>query len=176
MCFHVGLADFLVGVDHHRSSSPILYTIDRDNRREEVRLQIPDAAMINVYDFAVSTAGEVAAIGSSYAAHGKPSTYVARISSGGKQQIIIRTWPYAPLAVTFAPDGSLWTIGRLKDDSNTRLIAEPVLRRFDPTGKVLELLFELKVKGSNVVETSSMAASRDRVACSLAPASILNSH
>lgn len=66
------------------------------------------------------------------------------------------------MVATFAPDSTLWTIGHLKDDGNTRVIAEYVLRRFDSAGKMLGSI-TLKMMGWQSAAGSFLRASDDRV-------------
>jgi hypothetical protein len=87
---------------------------------------------------------------------------VAWISADLKRQILTNTWPYCPMAVTFAPDGSIWTIGRLKDEANTRVLAETVVRRYDHDGKMLGSN-TIRVRAAHGPETSELAAGGDRV-------------
>jgi len=66
------------------------------------------------------------------------------------------------MVVTFTADGTIWTIGHLKDEKNTTIVAFNVLRRFDPSGRMLGST-TLQVKGARTQETSYLRSSRDRV-------------
>jgi hypothetical protein len=92
---------------------------------------------MNLVDISASRAGEIAVIGSAYTSDGRGTTFVGRILADRQHQTITRVWPYCPMAVTFAADGTIWTIGHLKDDANTTIRAYSVLRRFDASGKML---------------------------------------
>src|SRR5438874_8061859 len=55
--------EMLVGYDHDESSAPVIYTIDREGRREETLFTIQDAARIMIVHLAGSPKGEIAVIG-----------------------------------------------------------------------------------------------------------------
>jgi len=152
----------LVGYDTNFSSGLILYTIDRDGRREEMMFTLQDGARINAYNIAASPKGEIAIVGSALTANIQDRTFVARIAADRTQQVITRTWPYCPKVVTFAPDGSLWTIGNLKSKEGIGDIPGHYLRRFDPSGKMLAST-TVRARGWHSDEISFLSASRDRV-------------
>src|ERR1700682_1466225 len=152
----------LVGYDNNHSRGIVIYTVDRDGRHDETVFTLKDGAQINVVDVAGSQDGEIAIIASAYTTDTPFSTFLARIAADGQHQLITPTWPYRPGVVTFAPDGSVWTIGHLKDYENTRVLENNVLRRFDRTGKMLGST-TLQVRGWQSAVTSYLRASRDRV-------------
>jgi len=152
---------FLVGLMSNHSNGPVIVTIDRDGRRDETLFTLQDAGHINLFDMAASSNGEIATIGDALGGE-RGTTFVARISSDRKNQVVTRVWPYCPMVMTFAPDGTIWTIGHLKDEENTREVAYHVLRRFDPSGKLLGSTI-LSVKGDTSDQASYLRASKDRV-------------
>jgi hypothetical protein len=88
---------------------------------------------------------------------------VARIAPDRQHQTVTRTWPYCPMVVTFGADGNIWTVRHLKNDGNTTILEYNVLRRFDPSGRMLSTT-PLQVQGERTQETSLLRSSRDRVA------------
>lgn len=66
------------------------------------------------------------------------------------------------MVLTFAPDGTLWTLGHLKNEDDTREIQKNVLRRFDASGKLISSS-NLAVNGRHGPDASYLRASRDRV-------------
>jgi hypothetical protein len=64
--------------------------------------------------------------------------------------------------VTFAADGTIWTIGNLKDDEATRDIAMYVLRRFDASGRMLGSS-TIQLGEGRPAEAALLRASQDRV-------------
>jgi hypothetical protein len=122
---------------------------------------LQDAGRINVVDMAAAANGEIAIIGSALG-NDRGTTFLARISGDRKNEVVTRVWPYCAMAMTFAPDGTIWTIGHLKDEENTRVVALHVLRRFDPSGKLLGSA-TLDVRGNTTEEGSYLRSSKDRV-------------
>jgi hypothetical protein len=148
--------NMLVGYDHNHSTSPIIYTIDRDGRRDETLVAFSEAGLINLHDISSSASGEIAVVGSAYFTDSRGTCLIARISPDRKHQTITRTSPYCPLVVTFASDGTVWTIGPLGvRDLN-------VLQRFDSSGRVLDST-TLHVKGERTQGASYLRSSLDRV-------------
>lgn len=126
----------LINVDANHTSGPVVFTIDRDGRRDEFLFTLPDSGRIDIFGWALSQKGEVALGGAIYSKDSRLSTFIAWIDPTRTQQTVIRTWPLRPAAVTFSPDGTVWAIGNLTegDDSIPR---KHVLKRFDINGKVL---------------------------------------
>src|SRR5579864_1735062 len=56
--------EFLVGYINNQSSGPVIFTIDRDGRREETLFTLKDAGWIDLTDAATSPSGEIAVVGS----------------------------------------------------------------------------------------------------------------
>ena len=152
----------LVGYATNFSSGPILYSIDRSGYRTETLFALPDGARINLMNIALSNDGEIALVGSALSADSRGATFVARIAADRQHQTVTRIWPYCAVVVTFAPDGTVWTVGHLKDDENTRVVAYNVLRRFDHSGKVLGST-TIRTSASRPQETSYLFSSADRV-------------
>jgi hypothetical protein len=152
----------LVGYLGNLSSGPILYNIDRDGRRDETLFTLKDGAQINIFDIAGFSDDQIAIVGSALTADRKGTTFLARIAADRKQQILTRTWPYCPHLVTFAADGTIWTIGNLKDDEATRDIAMYVLRRFDASGRMLGSS-TIQLGEGRPAEAALLRASQDRV-------------
>jgi hypothetical protein len=152
----------LLGYFSNHTNGPVIYTIDRDGRRDEMLFTFQDAGRIDLSGIAGSREGEIAVIGSAFTADSRGTSFLARISPDRKRQIVTRVWPYCPSVVTLASDGTLWTIGHLKDNENTRVLAWNVLRRFDRSGKLIGST-TLSVKRREPVETSHLRASLDRV-------------
>jgi hypothetical protein len=127
----------LIGYVQNHTSAPVVFTIDREGRRDETLLRFPDVSLMNLVDISASRGGEIAVIGSAYTSDGRSTAFVGRVSADRQHQTVTRVWPYCPMAVTFAADGTIWTIGHLKDDENTTIRAYSVLRRFDASGRML---------------------------------------
>jgi hypothetical protein len=152
----------LVLTDTHRSKGPIIFTFDSDGRDEQTSFTLKDAALISVFDVAAAQDGELALAGSAVTTDTRATCFVARIAADRNNQIVTRTWPYCSMVLTFAPDGTLWTLGHLKDEEDTREIQKNVLRRFDASGKLISSS-NLTVNGPHTPDASYLRASRDRV-------------
>lgn len=151
-----------IAVENDGSVAPLIVTVDGRGRRQEVLFKIPESSAVNVYDYNIGPAGEIIATGSANKADGTATSYIAIISRDRLNQSVIRTWPYVALAVAVAPDGTIWAMGRLKDEGNTQIVTEPVLRRYDASGKQIDSK-KVEMSEWNPIETSKMAASRDRI-------------
>jgi hypothetical protein len=144
----------LVGVMGEQVSAPVIYTVDRDGRRDEILFTLEEAARITIHNVTASPTGEIASVGYAVTDDLRNSTFLVRIAADRKSQVITRTWPYAPKAVTFASDGTLWTIGNLFNEDMTRDVAYHVLRRFDPSGRVLSTK-TLRIRGTSDGDAAS---------------------
>ena len=154
----------LVGYEHNDSAGPIVYTIDREGRRDEFLFTFEGAARIRIYKIAGSPDGEIAIVGSAYTNDSRFTTFLARVAADRNSQAITRTWPYVPRVTTFAPDGTTWTIGGLKNEENTRDVPGHFVRHFDRTGKVIGSS-TVRVRGPELggEEVSILRSSRDRL-------------
>src|SRR5216683_3310535 len=108
--------DRLVAYKYNLTAAPVIFTVDRDGRREEITFKIPDASRVWMQAVAGSSSGEIAVVGGAGTTDNRFTNFVARISAGGTQQTITHVRPYIPSAVTFAPDGKIWTVGLLKEE------------------------------------------------------------
>jgi len=152
----------LVGFINSQSAGSIIYTINSEGQRDEILFTLKEAGYVSVIDAAASAKGEIAAVGSALGGE-RATSYVARIATNRTSQVVTRVWPYCPMVVTFASDGIIWTIGHIKDDGDTRITANHVLRRFDAAGKLLTSAI-LDVPGNSTDEISYLRSSSDRVA------------
>jgi hypothetical protein len=156
----------LVGCDPCEGS-PILWTVDRLGHQDSVVLKIPEASYTAEYDVAAGPDGSLAAVGLAINGGSRMGTFIAWISPDRQRQVITRVWPYAPQVVTIAPDGTIWTVGAVMNDSY-REVNPNVLRHYTPSG---QLLASTWVRGPhrsttglyNVSGASTLMASNDRI-------------
>ena len=128
----------LLGFYGNDSAGPVIFSIDRDGRKDEFLFALKDAAKIRIYSLARSQKGEIALAGNAYTTDLHGATYVARIAPGFEKQTVIRTWPYCPAVVALSTDGVLWAVGNLKNEDGTAdVITGHLLRRYDAAGKML---------------------------------------
>jgi len=152
----------LLGYSGRLSNSPHIYSISRTGKLEKTTLKLSDAARINIVDIAGSLAGEVAVVGSAYTNDERSTTFLARMSADLSKQTVTRLWPFCAVAVAFSPDGTLWAVGHLKDEANTRILSKHVLRRFDTSGRLVSSAV-LQVRGDEIEANSFLRSSSDRV-------------
>lgn len=157
----------LVGCDQCQSRGPILWTVDRQGRREEIVFEVPESGYISAWDIASGPDGALAVVGYAMSNDSRLADFVAWISPDRKRQIITRVWPYHPYAVTVAPDGTIWTVGPVKHEDSTVDLHANVLRHYDPSGR---LLATVTVRGTRrynglarVAPASALMASNDRI-------------
>jgi hypothetical protein len=149
----------LIGIQDREKSMPLFVLIDGKGRKEEFTLVIPDDAVRGVTDFALSSAGEIGAVGS-LVEKGRLDAFVARVSPDRQSQLVTRVWPYVPQAVVFAPDGTLWTMGSERSKSGGVRVTHQ-MRRFGRDGQLLSRANILyRRMGSGQI---SLVASKDRV-------------
>jgi hypothetical protein len=132
----------LLEVEGEQSAAPVLRIYDQTGTQvQRVTVQIPGAAQLSILNnlFARSADGYLAVSGGAYG-DDRGTCFLAVISPDGANQTVVSTYPYVPLALTFAADGTIWTAGFEKDDAgNDKGPGDGyfVIRRFDKTGKVL---------------------------------------
>jgi hypothetical protein len=165
----------IIGVDtggSQFSPAPVIYSIDPNEpyrRREEFLFTIPESNGINISStIAGSPDGAVALFGSAYTNDSRGTTFLAWISPDRKRQVVTRVWPYSAYAIAIAADGAIWMAGFLKDVDNTRTVADGVLRRYEPNGR-MAASWVVQAKGNRRMPRATtlgsfLMASKDRVA------------
>lgn len=153
----------ILAIDGNRSDGPLIHRIGRDGELERIRFSIPEGRHITVAGVAGATDGSLAVIGSMYNNDGGGTTFLARIQPDRQRQTVTQLWPYVPKVVTFAPDGTIWTIGWVR--SGDAISAWNVLKRFDPSGKLLDSK-SIRAK-PHVVDGANPVNPRSRDASSL---------
>jgi hypothetical protein len=127
----------LVVIENASSRAPIVHCYDGSGQEiQQATLEILGASLINVYNgFARSADGYLAVSGSAYADNNVGTVFLMLISPVGPQ-VVIRTSPYAARAVTFAPDGTVWTAGEVVNGPEAKQDYN-IIRRFDRNGNLL---------------------------------------
>jgi hypothetical protein len=156
----------LVGCDNCRSGAPILWTIDRQSFRQATVLEVPGAGYVHVWDVASGLDGALAAVGYAATSDGRFVDFVAWIAPDGSNQVITRTSPYGASVVALSPDGTIWTVGSMKDEVTSLEVDPAVLRHYDPAGRLLTTTSvhpNRQFHGANVHQASRLMTSNDRV-------------
>jgi hypothetical protein len=156
----------LVGCDQCRSNGPLLWTVDRQGRRDEIAFELAGAGFIAVDDIASGSDGALAVAGYALSNDSRIASFIAWISPDRKRQIVTRTWPFCPYMVALVPDGTIWAVGPVKVGDTTDNLTPNVLRHYDPSGRMIAAA-DVKARGYNglaeVASGSYLRASPDRV-------------
>lgn len=127
----------MIGVQDNHSGGPLIYLIDRNGHRDRFSFTIPDAGIIYVHGFAMSSDGTVAIAGGAVSGDSRAGSFLALVPPERKHQTVVRTWPYVAWEVAFVPDGSLWTVGYTFHDTEDRIVEPNIMSHFDSAGKLL---------------------------------------
>ena len=163
----------ILTVQDNPSDAPLIVRIGKNGERERIEFTIPGRHHITITGLAGAADGTLAVIGSVYSDDGRATTFLARIQRDRAHQMATQLWPYVPSVVTFAPDGKLWIIGRVRDGD---WVSEyNVLKLFDKSGRLLSTM-KLDVKPyihsgddpakpriRDAAQLSALRASMDRV-------------
>jgi hypothetical protein len=149
-----------------RAKEPILFTIDRQSRRDELVFELKGSGYVSVEGIAAGPDGALAVAGYGMSGSFQFASFIAWISPDRKRQIVNRTWPFFPYAVTVAPDGTIWAVGPVKGKDASIDLDPSVLRHYDPSGSLLATA-TVNAKPENgsadVSIVSNLMASSDRI-------------
>jgi hypothetical protein len=139
--FAVWSGGAFIGVQDRFSRSPIIRTFDRNGTQvSQFSFNIPGVSLINIYDNCVARGmdGSLAIVGTAFTDDSRGGMFVAWVSPNREEQMIVRTSPFFPRAVTVASDGTIWVAG---DETKPRPekpdYSQNLIRRYDKTGKLL---------------------------------------
>jgi hypothetical protein len=156
----------LVGCDQCQSWGPILFTVDRQGRRDEVVFELPGSGFVNVDGMSSGPDGALAVVGYALSDDSRIARFIAWISPDRKRQIVTRVGPFRPYKVTVAPDGTIWTVGPVKAGDTTDDLYPNVLRHYEPSGRLLATA-TVKARpflaSAEVAAGSNLLASSDRI-------------
>jgi hypothetical protein len=132
----------LVNFVSNETAAPTLLSFDDQGKQlGAIVFTIPGAKMIDLDDIARSPDGSLAVCGKAFDQSGRGSGFIAITSPTGDLATTVRLYPYYPTGITFASDGTIWTIGlEAVDGKETGPGVNPangVIRHFDRTGKLL---------------------------------------
>ena len=132
---------FLLVRDHSAeesgSTQPHLTVIRKDGTvLSKVRVEIPGATQIQVYDAAaLDSSGNVVIAASGWSADSQHAGMLCFASPSGKIQKVVQTNPFLPMLVKTAPDGSIWAMGG--DIRGLGKQSTEVFERFSASGQLL---------------------------------------
>lgn len=158
-----------LSIEGNESSAPVVCVAGRDGRALRRSFEIPGAGYISIADATANEQGDLALIG--YARHSDDSlaNFVARLPADPSESVITRTTPYVPSKVAFAPNGTIWTVGWVRDQAGYAL-RENVLKVFDLAGKVTKTIVPSgmtfqpnAISKTNSANHAMLRASLDRI-------------
>jgi len=126
-----------LAIQDHSSAAPMLLVYNQSGELlQRVTIEIPGAGYVLVLNnwFARRDDGYLAVVGTA-SNEQLGAGYLDIISPDAKSQTVVRLFPYGAEAVTFAPDGTIWTAGIENHDDPGTSQDYLMLRRFDITGK-----------------------------------------
>jgi len=106
-------------------------------RLVNVPVSAPGATATRIRDVAASPGGTIAAIGSAVDDRGGTIQAIYWLGPSGAVTRALRTGPFLPLQVHFAPDGTLWVAGRVRDSNLDDAPEYDVLRQYDTQARLL---------------------------------------
>jgi hypothetical protein len=132
----------LVNFISNRTAAPSLLRFDAQGKQlQSVILTIAGADMIDLDEIASSPDGSLAVCGKAFDQSGRGSGFITITSPTGNQAMTVRLYPYYPTSITFASDGTIWTLGlEAVDGKEKGPGVDPghgVIRHFDKNGKLL---------------------------------------
>ena len=157
----------LVGIDFNWTKTPMLYAVDREGRRDEVWLDLPRAETVYAHFATGGPDGAIAVVGQAESSDSRRGAFLIWVSPDRKRRTVIQIEPYFAQRVTLAGDGTIWTVGGLRDAARTDVAKMNIIKRYDTTGKELAS-FHVSARARPAIapDAASMSylmASRDRV-------------
>ena len=156
-----------LAIQNHSSPAPMLMVYNQSGELlQRVTIEIPGAGHLLVLSgwFARGANGYLAVVGTA-SDERLGAGFLDIISPSAESQTVVRLFPYGAEAVTFAPDGTIWTAGIENHDDPGSSQDYLILRRFDITGKQIGGAVprsEFPVR-SIPVGGSKLVSSKDRV-------------
>jgi hypothetical protein len=145
----------------------MLYAVDRDGRRDEIWLELPGAETIYAHFATGGPDGSVAVVGYAHSSDSRGGNFLIWISPDRKRRTVIRLQPYVAERVALAGDGTIWTVGDVRDAPRYDLTKHCLVKRFDTSGKELAS-FSVRARARpditpDATSMSYLMGSRDRV-------------
>jgi len=115
-----------------------LFLYDADGARRGYRLEIPDAAMVHIWDVAASPS-TLAVAAQAIDASGTVAGLFALISRQSQSTTITQTSPFEPQRITIRADSTIWVLGYQLGEGR-RVKAAPrhsILKQYTPEGRLI---------------------------------------
>jgi len=126
-----------LAIEGHSSAAPVLLVYNQSGElAQRVTIEVPGAGHLLILNgwFARRADGYLAVVGMA-SDERLGAGFLDIISPGADKQTVVRLFPYGAEAVTFAPNGTIWTAGIENHDEPGTSQEYLILRRFDITGK-----------------------------------------
>ena len=126
-----------LAIEGHSSAAPVLLVYNQSGElAQRVTIEVPGARHLLILNgwFARRADGYLAVVGMA-SDERLGAGFLDIISPGADKQTVVRLFPYGAEAVTFAPNGTIWTAGIENHDEPGTSQEYLILRRFDITGK-----------------------------------------
>jgi hypothetical protein len=111
----------------NRAGQPLLLTT----------VAIPEATRVNLIVAARSPQGALAVSGTAQDSQRAGANFIAWITPSGVISRVVRTTPFAAMNMAFAPDDTLWALGRELQHNATRPVTTTLLRQYGTTCELL---------------------------------------
>jgi hypothetical protein len=154
----------LIGVRGNRTSNPTVWASSSAGI-EDLQFTIPGAGQLIIWSAAASRDHTITIAGTAVGNDSQGSGFIGIIPPDRSKKLIVRTTAYTAKAITIAPDGVIWTIGRDKEDGQR---VYNVLKRFSPSGALLSSrdMTVKSIPGDSIDDVSNLSrlrSSADRV-------------
>jgi hypothetical protein len=153
--------------DGNHGGAPVLQVFDRGGQPLLLTtVAIPEATRVNLIVAARSPQGALAVSGTAQDSQGAGANFIAWITTSGVISRVVRTTPFAAMDLAFAPDGTLWALGRELQHNATRPVATTMLRQYGTTCELLRTALPSETFVSqhpHPVVDALLAVSSDRV-------------
>lgn len=165
----------LLLVEGNPSDAPLIRRFGRNGELEHFSFTIPEGRNIHIYALACAEDGSMGVGGMALSSDGSPVAYLAVLEADRQKQKVVHLWPYVPRTMTFAPDGSIWTIGYIRNLEDDGVVQDNVMKRFDSEGELLATKVltakgriisgdnPAKPRNRDATEFSELRASEDRI-------------
>lgn len=127
----------LIFVRLNRTDQPEIVRIDEDGRTETIRFAIPNARYITLICAANARDGRIVVGGGCYDGEDRGTSFIALLSGDLQKQTLIRAPEFVSSAITVAPDGRTWAVGRIRNPDSLLTIEPDVLRIYSEEGRLV---------------------------------------
>ncbi len=119
---------------------------NREGRRlpDFVLRDVPGVSRVELRAVAVAPGGEVVAAATCWDAESRAVAALIWADPAGGVRRVVRTTPYAAMALRFAEDGTLWTAGRESGGGKWSAPGHAVVRQFRADGKLMAALLPVE--------------------------------